>query len=394
MAEFRPEDDELISERYSIGSGVKSQEYRVSGATKMTIGTKSRKVTSKNEKIRKLDEAICELEEIYASLNLDDEDLFDRAERRDMPSKFQLMRENSVISDSDLEVGETVPGRRMESPQFPSASTKNSIYPLETGWSHPYCDEFFQSRHRNLGSVESLLSSADPPHRCKAPARRRSAIPDPINDDLAARKMVRNRNEKSSGSKKIQSYLLLSPIYSPTTRTDISTEMISPENYLSTEPKPDIEKDDLSYRRFIQSDAAAVSPPHPPFGIPIGPTDLTTINNYVHATLSEKDKNFFYYRVKPYYPHLIKDDMAFRSFRKDLVKSPDELRKSWINGIKLFPVTTQHLINQRNESQSRSSSTDSIGSNQDHLDQYYQLHHQHPTRSFHSSGFQSQSSLV
>uniref|UniRef100_T1KHE4 Uncharacterized protein n=1 Tax=Tetranychus urticae TaxID=32264 RepID=T1KHE4_TETUR len=363
---------------------------------KFLNGTKFRKIISKNSKIRKLDEAISELEEIYANLNLDDEDLLDRAERRDMPTKFQLMRfqqTSNDINDNYKSNKSTEPNNSSHPPPLP---TKKSIYPPETGWKHPHCESFCQNRHRrrSLGCVESLLASSDPPYREKAPPRRRSAIPDPVSDDLAARKMVKNKSQSRDNlveDKKIPSYLLLSPIYSPSSRED-GDEMI--DDFTSLEPEPDIEKDDLSYRKFTQSEAASVTPPHPPFGIPIGFTDLSTINNYVQATLSEKDRNFFYYRVKPYYPHLIKDDMAFRNFRKDLDKSQDELRKSWSDGIKLLPITTKHLISQRNETRERPTSLN-LPYNNNSNGYYHHRYHPHPTRvSLIANEFENQGSLV
>ena len=56
---------------------------------------KTERQKSRRERIAKLDDAIFELEEMYKKLKLSDQDLLDRAERRDLPSKFQLMRFNS-----------------------------------------------------------------------------------------------------------------------------------------------------------------------------------------------------------------------------------------------------------------------------------------------------------
>lgn len=286
----------------------------------------------------------------------DDVDLLDRAERRDMPSKFQLLRckknkEEEIKVNSDnvnkcFAKKSSINGHLNK----PSSSECNNDLisgykmPPEVGWCHPYCDQF--SKRHSLGSTKGLLSSSfDPPYHQKAPPRRRSAIPDPVNDDLATRKMYRNPPSSATvnsisendNNKKLPSYLLISPYYTP---SNDSRDILDDIQNL-----PDLEKDDLSYRKHVQADAIKVSSPHPPFGIPIGVTDLRNQSNYVDAQLNEMDKNRVYYRVKPYYPHLVKDDLAFRAYRKDLNSSANDAITENGNN-KLSPVTSKHLIEQ------------------------------------------------
>lgn len=265
-----------------------------------------------------LDEAINDLERIYESLKLNDEDLLERAERRDMPSKFQLMRLNS---DNSLNCDQNY-----------NYIKQTSIPSKDLGTCLPHCDDY--EKRLSLGTVEAFLASRDPRNRYRAPPLRRSAIHDRVNDDLLVRKLNFKANKNSKISPNVanqtSSYLLYSNLYTPT----IDVE----EVYKDFTTEPDIAKDDLSYRKIVQSDGANVAPAHPPFGIPIGVTELSTFNNYIRANLDPKERNKVYYRYKPKSPHLIRDDLAYRTYRNDL--NDNERSTS------MLPVTTQHVLNE------------------------------------------------
>lgn len=85
---------------------------------------------------------------------------------------------------------------------------------------------------------------------------------------------------------------------------------------------PDLITDDLLNRRIRQSSSAKVPPPQPPFGIPNSPI-TSFIHTYPQFDYSrvEPDRDQFQKRQssrrRDREPHLINDDLAFRSLRKD-----------------------------------------------------------------------------
>ncbi|XP_059468894.1 supervillin isoform X2 [Neocloeon triangulifer] len=143
-----------------------------------------------------LEEALNELEEIYQSLQLGDEDLLDRAERRDLPTAFQLRRGASSDVPDDMVI---------------------------------------------------LRSSA------RAPPLRRSGVPDLVNDDMAFRRLNNPTTGPPSKDRTSGSYLLVSPALSPipvqtfdpeepnTTFDDMSYRAIKDANLFSSkvlDPQP------------------------------------------------------------------------------------------------------------------------------------------------------------
>lgn len=83
---------------------------------------------------------------------------------------------------------------------------------------------------------------------------------------------------------------------------------------------PDLVVDDVLNRRIRQSSAARVAPPQPPFGIP-----NSSVNCFIHTfpqsdyshIKPEQDELRQRFRIPEREPHLVHDDMAFRSLRKD-----------------------------------------------------------------------------
>ncbi|CAB3384473.1 Hypothetical predicted protein [Cloeon dipterum] len=114
-----------------------------------------------------LEDALNELEEIYQSLQLGDEDLLDRAERRDLPTAFQLKRASSVdVSDDGIVLKRT----------------------------------------------------------SRAPPLRRSGVPDLVTDDMAYRRLKNPTTGPPAKDRTSGSYLLVSPALSP-----IPVQTLDPE---------------------------------------------------------------------------------------------------------------------------------------------------------------------
>ena len=331
-------------------------------------------------------DALTELENMYNDIGLkDDEDLLDRAERRDLPEKFQLMRFQNQLKDLDRnEEKRRVPG--LLPPPHPKKKPEPiyaNLRELRESGTEPeshalmeianYEKQDVNSRSEDdtysaYGNTEeesqvwrkSILGSDY--KRCPPP--RRSAVPDIVCDDLAVRKL----NSVASGSlssgvgdvKKLPtpSYLLCSPVFTPSLSVSCGKLDLIPSNSDlmkgGIEGEPNIELDDLSYRRQMQSEAANVLPPHPPFGIPKEVVDYSTGSDYVHAEIKLEEKKKVFYHVKS-----VKNDMAFRNLRKD-----DDSTQP--NSPPLLPVTTYNmmLINVRKQlraTRSLSSNINKIG---------------------------------
>ncbi|XP_044736969.1 uncharacterized protein LOC123298934 [Chrysoperla carnea] len=232
---------------------------RISLQNNETIPKTTRKSTN-------LEDALNELEEIYKSLHLGDEDLLDRAERRDIPTFTGKTPElNSRLSSSTESFNEDMPTNRVKR------------------------------------------------------SSRRSGVPDKITDDMAYRKLRKNDLSPSYSSPKDSilsqvSYLLASP--------DLSAE---PEPLDQTdnpfdEKEPDITLDDVVYRNLKHTNnQLKVMERQPPFGIPVGPVTAAPNSDYLHAKPEQRIRSRF---IPQKIPDIVKDDLAFRSLRKDQIKDP------------------------------------------------------------------------
>ncbi|XP_047026896.1 uncharacterized protein LOC124635136 isoform X5 [Helicoverpa zea] len=210
--------------------------------------------SSERRKSTNLDDALNELEAIYNSLGLGDEDLLDRAERRElMTPKFndQFNDWNGNDDEIQLRSQPTTPLRRVQ---------------------------------------------------------RRSTLPDKLQDDMAFRRMNSLTKEKPN-YKEAQaqiSYMLASPVYVP---------YASDDDRQSERNEPDIVYDDVVYRNIKQTNSRLKTlDPQPPFGIPIGPVSPAPQSDYLHATPENKGRPRFIPRRSP---DLVSDDLAYRSLRKD-----------------------------------------------------------------------------
>ncbi|XP_063919951.1 uncharacterized protein LOC135134963 isoform X4 [Zophobas morio] len=223
-----------------------------------------------------LEEALDELEAIYNSLRLGDEDLLERAEQREKDAAAKKLKEQ-----------------------------KRELYP---NWS------------MSRGALSDSSFSYEPFDSVDSPRRKRlikkSQTIDRRGDDMAFRKLNKERaatiNDPQSVLSKV-CYLNASPVYGK----DIPIENEVPNKNCR---EPDITLDDVVYRnvKFANS-SPKVMEPQPPFGIPIGPITPAPNSDYLHAVPDNLHRPTFKPRR---IPDLVKDDLAFRNLRKDQNKEP------------------------------------------------------------------------
>ncbi|XP_052741923.1 uncharacterized protein LOC112054507 isoform X2 [Bicyclus anynana] len=210
--------------------------------------------SSERRKSTNLDDALNELEAIYNSLGLGDEDLLDRAERRElMTPKFnEQFNDWNGNDDIQLRSQPSTPLRRIS---------------------------------------------------------RRSTLPDKLQDDMAFRRMNSFGSKDKPNIKDTQaqiSYMLASPVYVPYTSDD---------DRQSERNEPDVVHDDVVYRNIKQTNSRLKTvDPQPPFGIPVGPISPAPQSDYLHATPENKGRSRF---IPKRSPDIVADDLAYRSLRKD-----------------------------------------------------------------------------
>nr|CAD7395874.1 unnamed protein product [Timema cristinae] len=231
--------------------------------------------SKKKRRSTNLDDALTELEAIYKSLRLGDEDLLDRAERRDLPTIHQQGDDgNDVMAYNSFSY------RGAES---------------DSGFNYGLVSS----------SAESLYGSDTPIRRHRAPPLRRSGIPDKVTDDMAFRRL--NPKEKS-GSQDIRnvvsqagSYLLVSPVLGQSASSETNFSGLEQKS-INVAPKqePDTTYDDVVYRNIRHTNnALKVIDPQPPFGIPLGPVTAAPNSDYLHATPEDKYRPTFKPRKSP-----------------------------------------------------------------------------------------------
>lgn len=210
--------------------------------------------SSERRKSTNLDDALNELEAIYNSLGLGDEDLLDRAERREMmtPKFNDQLNDWNGNDDIQLRSQPSTPIRRLS---------------------------------------------------------RRSTLPDKLQDDMAFRRMNSFGNKDVPNLKEAQaqiSYMLASPVYVP---------YASDDDRHSERNEPDVVYDDVVYRNIKQTNNRLKTiDPQPPFGIPVGPISPAPPSDYLHATPENKGRSRF---IPKRSPDIVADDLAYRSLRKD-----------------------------------------------------------------------------
>lgn len=254
---------------------------------------------------RHLEQAICELEQIYRSLKLDgDEDLLDRAERRDLPTVHQQLNQHhypatavSVCSGSESG-GDPLGGHGITSD-------------LDTmmNWS-------ISGSFENLVSSNTTVNS----ERVRAPPNRRSAVPDKVADDMAVRRLAAAArksqcNDPQSIAAQSGSYLLVSPSLTAAMGEDHD---VSSRSGSFSPDEPDVIYDDVAYRQIRQANKPLrVAEPQPPFGIPLGPVTPASPSDYLHSSVTPEQMDLRPLLHPTKYPDLVRDDLAFRNLRKD-----------------------------------------------------------------------------
>ncbi|GFG40388.1 hypothetical protein Cfor_07222, partial [Coptotermes formosanus] len=256
-------------------------------------------VHMKKRKSRNLEDALTELEAIYQSLKLGDEDLLDRAERRDLPVPHQKLNDGTPTIASALSPCGVSRGAESDSG-------------YNFGW--------------GSSSFESVLDKVDPPSRKRAPSIRRSGIPDRVMDDMAYRRL---HPKDRPGSHYIRNVMSQSGSYLCASPAAAAAE-INPEDppqkplYASINPEPDVTLDDVVFRNIRHANnTLKVLDPQPPFGIPIGPIAPACNSDYLHAVPTDSYRSMFTPRRMP---DVVKDDLAYRNLRKDSLKEPFNFR--------------------------------------------------------------------
>lgn len=214
---------------------------------------------------RKAMKEIRELEDMYKKCNLSDNDLLERAERRDLPTVHQTKSDQSA----------------------PTLTRSNSDTLFEM-YSSPYYKNPYESPQR-------------------APPFRRSGIPDIIGDDMALRKCYKPvATPVFNSAENTMTYMLCNSYFTPTVSN--GKDILLMDN-------PDIEYDDLSYRKHYFNKKSKVPDPQPPFGIPLRPPPPQSVyTDYLHIVPMSGPKPLCHPRGNP---DVVRDDMAFRTLRKD-----------------------------------------------------------------------------
>ncbi|XP_046916968.2 uncharacterized protein LOC124497347 [Dermatophagoides farinae] len=258
-----------------------------------------------------------DFENLFNQLNLnDDDELLDRAERRDLPAKFQQ-------------------------------SYRQNNRPYQQQRQHVY----------HLDQSSSVMKR--PATKTKTIPVRRSAMPNIIKDDVAYRRYDKNRQQKAlplwpEKSGKSQNhhnrsqqqqqqqqkqsdsicYMFLdnyedwlNDSHNSDNTTAIHHHHHDDNDYDNEyitgkllQKNPDLIQDDLLNRRLKQSTASRspVVPPLP-FGIPNTPITMgLQTTGYSNVELDQTESRKQRYRTRESSPHLINDDLAFRMLRHDV----------------------------------------------------------------------------
>ena len=227
----------------------------------------------------RFEEAIKELELVYNNI-ADDEDLLDRAERRDLPTAHQLL----IWRDRETESSH-------------NTSAESALSDLDT-----FLNWNTSSSFEHVSGLVSPMSS-----RLR---RRGGGVSDKVSDDMMVRRIsAANKvpvTQSSMTGLGNTSYLTVS------SALDITEEAGASE----WEPEePDIKVDDVLNRNLRDANQIRViQEPQPKFGLPLGPVTGGANSDYLHAVPDGKYRSTFNPMRNP---DLVKDDLAFRHLRKD-----------------------------------------------------------------------------
>ena len=233
------------------------------------------------------EEAIKELELVYNNI-ANDEDLLDRAERRDLPTAHQLL----IWRDRDSSV----------SRHNTSAESAMSDFDNFLNW--------------NTSSSFEHLATTSTPARARTPVIRQSGLSDRTLDDMAFRRISAANKVPSTlaniSTLASQSYLSITSALSP---SSVDTTMVGETNDPADSDEPDIRIDDVLFRNIRDANKIKIIEPQPKFGIPLGPITAGANSDYLHAVPDDEKYRSTFNSMRN--PDLVKDDLAFRHLRKD-----------------------------------------------------------------------------
>ncbi|KAF7273602.1 hypothetical protein GWI33_013709 [Rhynchophorus ferrugineus] len=219
-----------------------------------------------NRKSANLEDALNELEAIYNSLRLGDENLLERAEQREKETLIQRAEEAKKVT------------------------SRGAL--SDSSFSYEPFDQVDSPKKRRLN--------------------RRAKIPDTKEDDMYNRRLVREKPgniAEPQAAVSAVSYLMASPIQAA---YDSDGEY---KKEIRTTKEPDVTFDDVAYRNLRHAQAShKVTDCQPPFGIPLGPVAPSPNSDYLHAT---SQNVYLPLRKQTKIPDIVKDDLAFRNLRKD-----------------------------------------------------------------------------
>ncbi|KAL1451982.1 hypothetical protein WDU94_006303 [Cyamophila willieti] len=269
-------ENELESDRISYITSSNSFKLRDNKKPKeVKLNENGLRITSNSKNLMgsasNLDDALTELEQIYESLNLNnDEDLLDRAERRDLPICYQINKDQ--VRDT------------------------------------PEVEE-----------INRILGNPNIPNRTHS--TRKIGIPNKVNDDMAIRKYrYQNENSVNTSNSETGSYLLTSPTLSPP--PFFEDKPASP--VVDVDGEPDVTRDDVVYRntKYVNN---LLKPHDPqPFGIPLRPVINASSTDYLHVTPDTEKYRSTFHSSKT--PDVVTDDLAYRNLRKDYNKDCNTLQ--------------------------------------------------------------------
>ena len=237
---------------------------------------------STHKRRSRFEEAIKELELVYNNI-ADDEDLLDRAERRDLPTAHQLL----IWKDRDSDTPTS---------HNTSADSQMSDFDNFLNWN-------------TSSSFEHISGLVSPIKRSRTPSSRRAGVSDKVSDDMMVRRMsAANKTPTTMGSMSElgqQSYLSMSTVMSPGVNN--VNNVNGDEEWDPDEP--DIQADDVLNRNIRDANQIKVIEPQPKFGVPLGPISGGSGSDYLHAVPDGKYRSTFNSMRNP---DLVKDDLAFR----------------------------------------------------------------------------------